>query len=142
MEKNSISIRKLAFNDREILVVQTMCMRLSEVDSLKWLKSHGHEIKPSTYYKIKGQIKGSSEKRKFDLAKEGLWEQHLERIDQLETALKLSWENYHMEQAGIKRVKILETIVNIQPLLSMYYQASQKVIQHDVKKQLLVIGHL
>jgi len=126
----------MTFNDREILIVQTMCMRLSEVDSLKWLKAHGHEIKPATFYKIKAHIKGSTEKRKFELARDGLWEQHLERIDQLETVLKLAWENYHMETDASKKVRILETIVNIQPLLSMYYQASQKVIQHDVKKQL------
>ena len=112
-----------------------MCMRLSEKHSLKWLKAHGHEIKPATFYKIKAHIKSSTEKRKFELSKEGLWEQHLERIDQLETALKLTWENYHTETDASKKVRIIETAVSIQPLLSMYYQASQKVIQHDAKKQ-------
>ena len=119
-----------------------MCMRLSEVDSLKWLKRHGCEIKPSTFYRIKKHIKKLSEKRKYELAQEGLWEQHLERIDQLELALKLAWENYHNETKPTNKVRILETVINIQPLLSMYYQASQKVIQHDVKKQLPNFGHL
>jgi len=85
-------------------------MRLSEKDSLKWLKAHGHEIKPAIFYKIKAHIKGFTEKRKFELFREGLWEQHLERIDQLETALKLAWENYHMETGASKKVRILETV--------------------------------
>jgi len=132
----------MAFNDREILVVQTMCMRLSEKDSLSWLKSHGHDIKQATFWKIRAQIKGSVDKRKFELARTGLWEQHLERIDQLETALKLAWENYHMEKAPSKRVRILETIVAIQPLLSKYYQSSQKVTENEVKTELQRLGHL
>lgn len=126
----------MTFNDREILVVQTMCMRLSEKDSLAWLKSHGHDIKQATYWKIRKNIKGSVEKRKFEMTRDGLWEQHLERIDQLETALKLTWQNYHIETDAYKKTKIIETIVNIHPLLSMYYQASQKVTEHDAKKQL------
>ncbi len=113
-----------------------MCMRLTEKESLAWLKTHGHPMEKSKFYQIKAHIKGSAEKRKYELAKEGLWEQHLERIDQLETALKLAWQNYHREQDPSRKVRILETIVNIQPLLSMYYQASQKVVEHDVKKQL------
>jgi len=88
-------------------------MRLSEKDSLKWLKTRGHDIQQATFYKIKGQIKASTEKRKYELAREGLWEQHLERIDQLETALKLAWENYHTETNATKKVRILETIVSI-----------------------------
>ena len=142
MEKNSIFRHTMTFNDREILVVQTMCMRLAEKDSLNWLKSHGQEMKTSTFYKIKAHIKGSSDKRRFELTKEGLWEQHLERIDQLETALKLAWANYHTETDATKKVRILETIVNIQPLLSMYYQASQKVVEHDAKRELPDIRHL
>jgi len=132
----------MTFNDREILVVQTMCMRLSEKDSLKWLKQHGYDIKQATFYKIKAHIKGSTEKRKFDLTREGLWEQHLERIDQLETILKLTWQNYHMEDLPSRKVRILETIANLQPLLSTYYQASQKVTEHDIQKRLPDLRHL
>ena len=117
-------------------------MRLSEKDSLKWLKMHGHDIKQATYHKVKKKIKDSTDKRKFELSREGLWEQHLERIDQLETALKLTWENYHLEIDASKKVRIIETIVSIQPLLSMYYQASQKVVEHDVKRELPDIRHL
>lgn len=135
-------MRRMPFNDGQILVVQTMCMRLSEKDSLAWLKSHGHEMERSKFYKIKAQVKGSVEKRKYELAREGLWEQHLERIDQLETALKLAWENYHRENRPSAKVRILETIVSIQPLLSTYYQASQKVTENEIKKQLPDIRHL
>jgi hypothetical protein len=44
--------------------------------------------------------------------------QHFERIDRL--VEKLTRENYHQCKDQAKRVKILESIVNIQPYLSGY----------------------
>ena len=52
----------------------------------------------ANYYKIRKNLECNNDKRKFDFMNSGgLWSQHLERIDQLETALKLSWENYNNE---------------------------------------------
>jgi len=54
-------------------------MRLSEKDSLKWLKRHGHNIKQATYHKVKKKIRDSTDKRKFELSREGLWKHDIEK---------------------------------------------------------------
>ena len=121
----------MTFTDSQISIVHTMVMRLSEKDSLDYLKKRGHEIKLRTLQKAKKKIRESANQRKFELARTGLWEQHLERIDQLETSLKLSWENYNEEKDPYKKVKILEIISSIQPLLSNYYSRSQDIVVND-----------
>ena len=128
----------MTLNDSEVLVLQTIVMRFNEHDSLEWIRSHQtNRQKPMEvrqFYRIKGKLKGSTQKRKFELQKKGLWDQHIERIDQLETILKLSWENYHREQNPTRRQHILDSIAGIQPLLSAYYSASQEVIENDTEK--------
>ncbi len=121
-------------------------MRFNEHDSLEWIRSHQtNRQKPMEvrqFYRIKGKLKGSTQKRKFELQKKGLWDQHIERIDQLETILKLSWENYHREQNPTRRQHILDSIAGIQPLLSAYYSASQEVIENDTEKGVSDKGHI
>jgi len=121
----------MGFTDIELLIVHTIVMRLNTKESLAYLAGHERKIKPSTFYKYKKKIVGSGERRKIELVRNGLWEQHLQRIDQLETIEKLSWENYHREKDPSKRQKILESIANLQPLLSTYYHASHKVLEYD-----------
>tara|TARA_R100001530_G_C4270973_1_gene143120 strand:+ start:129 stop:509 length:381 start_codon:yes stop_codon:yes gene_type:complete len=121
-------------------------MKLNEHDSMAWIHSHQtNKKKPMevrNFYRIKGKIKSSTAKRKFELLKNGIWEQHIERIDQLETILKFSWENYHREQNPIRRQHILDSIAGIQPLLSAYYSASQEVIENDTEKGVQNTGHI
>lgn len=136
----------MTLNDSEILVLQTIVMKLNEHDSMAWIHSHQtNKKKPMevrNFYRIKGKIKSSTAKRKFELLKNGIWEQHIERIDQLETILKFSWENYHREQNPIRRQHILDSIAGIQPLLSAYYSASQEVIENDTEKGVQDTGHI
>lgn len=136
----------MTLNDSEILVLQTIVMKLNEHDSMAWIHSHQtNKKKPMevrNFYRIKGKIKSSTAKRKFELLKNGIWEQHIERIDQLETILKFSWENYHREQNPIRRQHILDSIAGIQPLLSAYYSASQEVIENDTEKGVQNTGHI
>ena len=128
----------MPLNDSEILVMQTMIMRFNEDESLAWINSHlpkkAKKMRIRVFYRLKGKLKSTTDKRKFDLQKQGLWEQHLERIDQLETIMKFSWQNYHRAATPVVRQRILDSISAIQPLLSAYYSASQEVIEHDVKE--------
>ena len=136
----------MTLNDSEILVMQTTVMKLNEQESLAWIRSHQtSRQKPMeirTFYRIKGKLKSLTDKRKFDLQKQGLWEQHLERIDQLETILKFSWQNYHRTTEPMNKQRILESITAIQPLLSAYYGASQEVIESDANKVIQDTGHI
>lgn len=129
----------MPFNERESLVIQTMAMRLNEENSLKWINSHikkGDHVGRSLYWKIRGRVKASSEKRKFAAMNEGLLTQHFERIDQLETILSLSWENFHRinTKNPLGAQRILDSIANIQPLLSQYYEDTQYVIESEAPK--------
>ena len=128
----------MPLNDSEILVMQTMIMRFNEDESLAWINSHlpkkAKKRSIRVFYRIKGKLKSPTDKRNFDLQKKGLWEQHLERIDQLETIMKFSWQNYHRAATPVVRQRILDSISAIQPLLSAYYSANQEVIEHDVKE--------
>ena len=71
----------MTLNDSEVLVMQTMIMKLSEAESLAWVRSHqpkDNKKKPmsiATYYRIKGRLKSITDQRKFELQKQGLWEQ-------------------------------------------------------------------
>jgi len=136
----------MTLNDSEILVMQTTVMKLNEQESLAWIRSHQtSRQKPMeirTFYRIKGKLKSLTDTRKFDLQKQGLWEQHLERIDQLETILKFSWQNYHRTTEPMNKQRILESITAIQPLLSAYYGASQEVIETDANKVIQDTGHI
>ena len=136
----------MALNDSEILVMQTTVMKLNEQESLAWISSHQTSrqkpMEVRTFYRIKGKLKSLTDKRKFDLQKQGLWEQHLERIDQLETILKFSWQNYHRTTDTMNKQRILESITAIQPLLSAYYGASQEVIETDANKVIQDTGHI
>ncbi len=121
-------------------------MKFNEVESLAWINSHlpkkAKKMEARTFYRIKGRLKATTDKRKFDLQKQGLWEQHLERIDQLETILKFSWQNYHRSETPVARQRILDSISAIQPLLSAYYSASQEVIEHDTQKNVQDTGFI
>jgi hypothetical protein len=136
----------MTLNDSEILVMQTTVMKLNEQESLAWIRSHQTSrqkpMEVRTFYRIKGKLKSLTDKRKFDLQKQGLWEQHLERIDQLETILKFSWQNYHRTTDTMNKQRILESITAIQPLLSAYYGASQEVIETDANKVIQDTGHI
>jgi hypothetical protein len=126
--------------------MQTIVMKLNEQESLAWIRSHQTSrqkpMEVRTFYRIKGKLKSMADKRKFDLQKQGLWEQHLERIDQLETILKFSWQNYHRTNDPLNKQRILESITSIQPLLSAYYGASQEVMESDANKNIQNTGHI
>ena len=128
----------MALNDSEILVMQTIVMKFNETEALAWIRTHQKKkTKPmsvATYYRTKARLKTMKEKRKYELQKNGLWEQHLERIDQLETIMRFSWQNYHRATTAMEKQRILDSIAGIQPLLSTYYSVSQEVIEADAQK--------
>ena len=61
-------------------------------------------------------------------------DQHLEADNnKCELVEKLMWENY---RAGdLKRVKILESIISIQPYNSGYYDATRYVLEKRIKTE-------
>ena len=122
------------YSEVELLVIRTKVMRMTVKDSLEYIRDLGHKISQAKYYIILSHIDLVANQRKFDLMGKGLWQQHLQRIEQLETILDLSWVNYTAEVDPSKKQKILESIAVLQPMLSKYYEETQYVIEFDSKR--------
>jgi hypothetical protein len=112
-----------------------MAMKLSEKESLAYLKDKGFEISFQHFYRLKKNIQQSRFDRLTLIAKEGFVDQHLERIDQLELINKEYWKLYNAtnEKDTLKKALILEKIAELQTYISPYYDASRYVMEQSIK---------
>jgi len=118
--------------DTQKAVVDTITMRLHLEHALDYVKHAGFPMGRRTYYRHKKKIQEMKLERMHHIAKY-FPDQHLERIDRCELIEKLCWENYHACKDPAKKVKILESIITIQPYLSSYYEATKIVLESTVK---------
>ena len=118
-------------SDRQKAVIETIRMRLTEKQSLVYLKEIGFEISPKTFYNDKRKVESLKLKRLYDIASIGFQDQHLERIDTIELCLKLMWQNYNEEQDPYKRFQMLKDIILVQPYLSSYYETTKLVMEQQ-----------
>ncbi len=114
-------------------IIQCMVMKLSEQESLQYLKDRGFKISVQYFYRLKKQIKESRFDRLSLIAKTQFVDQHLERIDQLELINKEYWKLYIDEKDNFKKALILEKIVELQTYISPYYDASRYVMEQSIK---------
>jgi hypothetical protein len=110
-----------------------MLTRLSEKESLVYLKDKGYEISIQHFYRLKKGIQESRFDRLNLIAKQGFVDQHLERIDQLELINKEYWKLYNAEKDNFKKALILEKIAELQTYISPYYDASRYVMEQSIK---------
>lgn len=122
-----------ADNTVDPFIIQCMVMKLSETESLEYLKARGHSISHDTFYRHKRKIQQSRFNRLNLIAKQGFVDQHLERIDQLELINQEMWSLYRKEKDDFKRVLILEKIAELQTYISPYYDASRYVMEQSLK---------
>jgi len=85
-----------------------------------------------TYYRHKKKIEDMKLERMNYIASH-FQEQHLERVHKCEIIEKLMWENYILEKDPTKKVGILESIVEMQSYLSVYYDATRFVLRQSLK---------
>jgi hypothetical protein len=109
-------------------------MRMTEAESLSYLKLKGYHISPAKFYRIKRDIETAKFERLSCIASIEFVSQHLERIDQLELVTKEMWRNYHDETNPSKKVIILQTIARVQPYLSQYYEATAEIAKEYCHK--------
>lgn len=112
-----------------------MLMRLTEKESLSYLKDNGFEISTNHFYRLKRQIQESRFDRLSLIAKNGFVDQHLERIDQVELINKEYWKLYNETKDTFKKALILEKIAELQTYISPYYDASRYVMEQSIKKE-------
>lgn len=123
--------------DRDILIIHCMTMKFSEKEALAYLASRNHNIKRAQYYEDKQRIVDSATHKAYKVAAEnGLIEQHMHRIQQLETIEREHWQNYHQEKAGLKRSLILEKITALQPFISSAYDYVKQIIKEQAELQM------
>jgi hypothetical protein len=107
-------------------------MRLSEKESIQYLKDRGFEISVPYYYRLKKNIQQSRFDRLNLIAKSQFVDQHLERIDQLELINQEMWSLYRNEKDNFKKVLILKKIAELQTYISPYYDASRYVMEKSI----------
>ena len=124
-------LKSKGLTERQRIIIGCMRMRLTEKQSLIYLeKEHGIKLGGSTYRRDKTKIKRMTRQRLYHIAEIGYEDQHMGAIDETENAIMLMYREYLRETEPLKRVQILEKIINLKPLLSNYYDATQGVIQN------------
>lgn len=109
-------------------------MKLSEKESLAYLKDKGFEISVQHFYRLKQSIKQSRFDRLSLIAKTQFVDQHLERIDQLELINSEYWKLYRETKDTFKKALILEKIAELQTYISPYYDASRYILEKSITR--------
>lgn len=125
----------MVLNEIELLIVSTKAMRFTEAETLAYLKSQGHDIPRTTYYRILGHISSETRKRAFEIAKSFL-EDHIQTVDELENIKKIMYREALLESDHLKKTMILAKITETMiPYISAYREATKQIIQ-EVKKKI------
>jgi len=114
-----------------------MVLRLKEYEALKYLEERGHTISHDTYYRLRKEVKESTNTRLHLIASEEFSSQHVQRLDTLKTIENELWSCYHSEQNPSKKANILVQISELQELLAAFYDSSRWVLEQSarMKKQ-------
>ena len=120
-------------SDTQKSVLDTITMKLDLTNSLDYVRSVGFPMKRRTYYRHKKQIEDMKLERMQFIARVAYEEQHLERVDRMELIESQMWINYWKEEDRYKKVKILTEIVNVQPFISTYYEATKDLLEAQPK---------
>jgi hypothetical protein len=128
-----LTIKSGILTERQKAVIETIRMRLTEQQSLQYLKEVGFPCSTATFYREKKKVEEMKLKRLYHIASIGFQDQHLDRIDNTELCLKLMWQNYNEEQDPYKKFQMLKDIILVQPYLSAYYETT-KLVMHKQKQ--------
>ena len=123
------------------LVIHAKAMRLNTAEALVYLRTRGHAIADRTYFKYKEKIDSSTWDRAEEIAKGGLLEQHMRRIDNLETIEHEQWLSLNMSKNPNARSQILERIAVLQPYITAMYDYTRAIMEKQTElKKVYVIG--
>lgn len=94
----------------EKLVVETIRIRLTTQQALKYLRDNEFPVSRATYFRHKRRVEGKKLERVYHIAKLGFVDQGLQRIDGLEIIEKKMWLEYNREHP-FKRIQILKDFI-------------------------------
>lgn len=124
----------------EKVVAETKIRRLDEHEALVYCKARGFSFQHTKYFTVLKSLKGKTKRRIFAILKWKLEEQHLERIDELETIKHTIWKDYNSETDYKKRADIALNIAKLQPLMSIYFKDLAIVSEKQLQLSLQVIS--
>jgi len=126
----------------EQLILRCIVMRFSEKESLIYIENNYKKIESTRYYEIKKTLKDKLLEEGYRItSKNGLFEQHMMRIQTLETIEKEQWKNYKSEPKPFLKSAILERIQNLQVYLSSAYDYIRAIIKNQEDLQLTIAKH-
>jgi len=104
-------------------------MHLNRQQAITYLKDVGYPMGQSTWYRWKIKLNNEKRERLYEIARIGYEEEHTDSVEEIETARKLLWKEYHDCKGSVSRASILEKIINTRPLLSSYYDSTMVVLE-------------
>lgn len=119
----------MVLNDLELLVIATKAMRFTEKEALLYLKTQGHAIDRSKYYRILGHTSAETKKQAFEIAKSFL-EDHIDTVNELLNIKKMMYQEAIKESDSLKKTMILAKITETMiPYISAYREATKQIIE-------------
>ena len=126
----------------EQLILRCIVMRFSEKESLAYIADNYKKIESTRYYEIKRTLADKLVEEGYRItSKNGLYEQHMMRIQTLETIEKEQWKQYKAESKPFLKSSILERIQNLQVYLSSAYDYIRAIIKNQEDLQLTISKH-
>ena len=122
-------------NEQEKAVLETIRMRLSRQQSLLYLKENGFKMSQATLTRNKKKLKDMKLQRLHFIARLGFEDQHLDRVEGCELIEKFMWQNYHECNNPYQKTLILKEILNVQPYLLSYYEATKWILEEHTKNE-------
>jgi hypothetical protein len=133
-----LGMKKSKFNNPDIrlLIINTISMKYSETEALRYLTDKGYSLTNITYRRIKHHILDDRTNRLNAIANNGYIDAHLDTIDNLNHIKREMWIQYDLETRPYAKVEILTQIANLEPYLSEYYALTKKVIEDKARNNI------
>ena len=144
IESTNVIIPNREENKAELeqLILRCIVMRFSERESLVYIADNYKKIESTRYYEIKKTLADKLVEEGYRItSKNGLYEQHMMRIQTLETIEKEQWKLYKAESKPFLKSAILERIQNLQVYLSSAYDYIRAIIKNQEDLQLTIAKH-
>jgi hypothetical protein len=114
-------------------IIEVMVLRLHEHEALAYLQDRGYKVSHDLYYRLRKEVKESTNTRLNLIASDEFSAQHLTRLDTLRTVENELWSCYHSEQNPSKKANILMQVSELQQLLAAFYDSTQYIMQQAAK---------
>ena len=119
--------------DREICVLHCVTMKLTTIECLIYMDTHGHKMSESTFFRNKKEFKARYLDRADEIIGYELLEQHMMRIDNLLTIEHELWQLYNILKA--KDPYQASTVLGKLTVIQAYIASAYGMTAHVLAKQ-------